>query len=157
MGKSKLTLKIDDEVKELAKQKYNVSQTVEKHLKDLIKTPQDKEDRIEEINEEIKAHKDCISDYQRKISNLQSEKNVLEKELNQEAKVTNQKHKFFRIAKKNIGNSWTTPEDIPEYWTSKFDESIDELWKLAKNSDAEPYEMKRVSSNSINSAGVKTK
>lgn len=156
MAKSKLTLKIDEEVKELAKQKYNVSQTVEKHLQELVSAPEDKEDRIEEINQEIREEKDKISECQQNISNLQSEKNVLEKELKQEAKFKNQKHKFFRIAKRNIGRSWHEPEDIPSYWRSKFDESIDELWELAKKSDAKPAEKKKASSSSITSAEVNT-
>jgi len=148
LSKSKLTLKIDEEIKETAKQKYNVSQTVEEHLRNLVARPDSKEDRLEEINEEIKEHKDAISSRQKKISDLQSEKQVLEKELNQEAKAENQKVKFFRIAKRNIGDSWKSPDDIPDYWRSRFEESVDELWKLAKNSEAEPAERKKVDSSS---------
>lgn len=152
--KSKLTLKIDSETKELAKEKYNVSQTVEKYLKEMVSGPDRKEDRIEQINDRIKNHKDEISERQLKISNLQSEKQVLEKQMKQEAKVTDEKHKFFKIAKRNIGRSWNSPEDIPVYWRSKFDESIEELWELAKNSDAEPQEPEKLSSNSMSSAEV---
>jgi len=152
--KSKLTLKIDSEVKELAKDKYNVSQTVEKYLKEIVSGPDRKEDRIEQINDRIKEHKDAISDRQRKISNLQSEKQVLEKQMKQEAKVTDEKHKFFKIAKRNIGDTWSSPEDIPVYWRSKFDESVEELWKLAKNSDADPRKPKKEDSDSFTSAEV---
>jgi chromosome segregation ATPase len=143
MGQSKLTLTIDEEVKEIAKDKYNVSQTVEKYLKEIISGPDTKEERVEEINQEIKDYKDKISEYQKKIGNLQSEKAVLEKQLNQEAKVTDEKHKFFRIAKARIqDNSWNGADDIPAYWRGKFNEDIEELWKLAKNSDADPAERK---------------
>lgn len=144
MGQSKLTLTIDEEVKELAKEKYNVSHTVEKYLKEIITGPDTKEERIEEINAEIKEYKDEITEFQQKIGNLQSEKKVLEKQLNQEAKVTDQKHKFFRIAKARIqDDSWNRADDIPAYWRGKFNEDIEELWKLAKNSDADPWKDKK--------------
>lgn len=146
MSKSKLTLKIDEEVKELAKEKYNISQTVEKHLEDLISGADTIEERIDEIDKEIKNHKDEISNHQLEISNLQSEKAVLKKQLNEEAKAHTEKHKFFKIAKRNIRDSWHKPEDIPVYWRNKFDESIEELWKLAKNSKAEAAETKEVPS-----------
>lgn len=148
MGKSKLTLKIDEEVKELAKEKYNISKTVENHLQDLISGPDTIEERIDQIDEEIKNHKDEISQHQLEISNLQSEKNVLEKQLNQEAKADSERHRFFKIAKRNIGKSWNKPDDIPAYWRNKFDESIDELWELAKDSDAKPAEVKSDSQSS---------
>lgn len=143
MSKSKLTLKIDEDVKELAKQKYNVSKTVEEYLSDLIRGPDSIEGRIKEINEEIKERKDSISEEQRIISNLQSEKNMLEKQQREQAKVTDEKLKFLRIAKRNIGDSWESPEDIPVYWRSKFEEDLDELWQLAQKSDVEPAKVKK--------------
>lgn len=158
MGKSKLTLKIDEEIKEHAKEEFNVSQTVEKHLESLITGPDTKEERIEQINDEIKEHKDAISDHQRQISNLQSEKNVLEKKQKEEAQVSSERHKFYKIAKRNISdNSWDNPKDIPAYWRSKFDESIEELWHLAQNSDASPAEVKKANEKDMESASVRSK
>lgn len=138
MSKSKLTLKIDADVKELAKEKYNVSQEVEKHLSELIKGPDSIEERIEEINDEIKERKDLINEEQKRISNLQNEKKTLEKQLDQQAKATDEKLKFLRIAQKHIGDSWNQPSDIPVYWKSKFDEDEDELWDLAQRKDVDP-------------------
>lgn len=156
MSKKKLTLKIDEDIKERAKQEFNISQTVEEHLRDLIAGPNTKKDRIEQINDEIQEHKDVISERQRKISNLQSEKKILEKKMNEEAKTDSEKVKFFRIAKRNIGDSWESPEDIPVYWRSKFDESMEELWKLAKKSDADPANTKKVEEDDFESAEVKS-
>jgi len=154
MSKKKLTLKIDEEIKERAKQEFNISQTVEEHLRDLIAGPNTKKDRIEQINEKIEEHKDVISERQRKISNLQSEKKILEKKMEEEAKTDSNKVKFFRIAKRKIGSSWNSPEDIPVYWRSKFDESMQELWQLAKNSDADPVKKKKVDDSDFDSAEV---
>jgi len=153
--KKRLNLRIDEEVAERAKQQYNVSKVVREYLDDLVCQADSKEDRIEEINDEIKEHKDVISERQRKISNLQSEKSILEKKLNEEAQTTSEKVRFFRIAKRNIeDNSWSSPDDIPSYWRGKFDETIEELWKLAKNSDAEPADAKKKSSTSSTSVNV---
>jgi len=133
MSKKKLTLKIDEDIKERAKQEFNISQTVEDHLRDLIAGPNTKKDRIEQINEEIEEHKDVISERQRIISNLQSEKKILEKKMNEEAKTDSDKVKFFRIAKRKIGCSWDNPEDIPVFWTEEFDCSREELWEQAES------------------------
>lgn len=139
--KEKVTLSLDPEIKEAAKQRYNLSEQLEKHLENLLTNGGNKEARINRLNEKIEEKKNKINELQKQISNHQTEKETLKKELEQEQAIEQQRKEFFSLAKSKIQeNKWTDPEDIPFYWRDELGEKPEELWEAAKHSDVEPQQ-----------------
>lgn len=135
MGKEKLTLYVEGDVKQRAKREMeNISKAVTSDLKQRLKVKESGlEERILHVEEELEHVEEEIENLKDERSELKATLRTLKAQKEQEEQPDQEMERFKSVFQKQ---DWKQPADIADYWSRELDMSKEELWEEVDGSAA---------------------
>lgn len=128
MGKEKLTLYVEGDIKQRAKTEIeNISKAVTNDLKHRLKVKESGlSERIVHVEEEVAHVEEKIEDLKDERSELKASLRALKAQKEKEDQTPDEMERFKDVFEKQ---EWHGPEEIPNYWSRELDKSKEELWE----------------------------